>query len=145
MTAGTVDNLNKTHLGWQTMTENEIKAQKLSNEELREVAAGLNNFGDMLIMMGELAKLEKELSGLDKLLAKLFKPENRDLFQVMEGDPELWDKASTLMTKWKVLEGKAPLELSPDEQIEVGESFKGFSSLLIRVVESMVQEEPQSE
>ncbi|HUV80565.1 MAG TPA: hypothetical protein VMW40_07085, partial [Candidatus Bathyarchaeia archaeon] len=119
------------------MTDTEIKNQKLSNEELKELATGLENFGDMLIMMGTLATLEKELIGLDILMKKLFKPENRDLFQIMEGNQELWDKASALLAKWKVLEDKDPAKLSPDEQIEVGESFKGFSSVLSQVVEGM--------
>jgi len=127
------------------MTDTEIKNQKLSNEELKELATGLENFGDMLIMMGTLATLEKELIGLDILMKKLFKPENRDLFQIMEGNQELWDKASALLAKWKVLEDKDPAKLSPDEQIEVGESFKGFSSVLSQVVEGMVQGVTKSE
>ncbi|MBK5190447.1 MAG: hypothetical protein JJE19_03000 [Methanosarcinales archaeon] len=127
------------------MTDTEINNQKLSNEELKELATGLENFGDMLIMMGTLATLEKELIGLDKLMKKLFKPENRDLFQIMEGDQELWDKASALLAKWKVLEDKDPAKLSPDEQIEVGESFKGFSSVLSQVVEGMMQGVTKSE
>ena len=127
------------------MTDTEINNQKLSNEELKELATGLENFGDMLIMMGTLATLEKELIGLDKLMKKLFKPENRDLFQIMEGDQELWDKASALLAKWKVLEDTDPAKLSPDEQIEVGESFKGFSSVLSQVVEGMMQGVTKSE
>lgn len=127
------------------MTDTEINDQKLSNEELKELATGLENFGDMLIMMGTLATLGKELIGLDKLMKKLFKPDNRDLFQIMEGDQELWDKASALLAKWKVLEDKDPAKLSPDEQIEVGESFKGFSSVLSQVVEGMVQGVTKSE
>ena len=127
------------------MADTETKTRKLSTEELSELTTGLSNFGDMLVMMGKLAKLEKELSGLDELMKRLFQPDNRDLFMVMEANPELMDKASALMTKWKLLEDKAPSKLSPDEQIEVGESFKGFASLLTQVLESMVQEETRSE
>ena len=122
------------------MADTEIKNRKLSTEELSELTAGLSNFGDMLVMMGKLAKLEKELSGLDELMKRLFQPDNRDFFMVLEANPELMDKTAALMTKWKLLEDKDPSKLSPDEQIEVGESFKGFANVLTQVVESMVQE-----
>jgi hypothetical protein len=127
------------------MTATEITDRKLSTEELRELTTGLHNFGDMLVMMGKLAKLEKELSGLDELMKRLFQPGNRDLFMVMEANPELMDKASALMMTWKLLEDKDPSKLLPDEQIEVGESFNGFANLLTQVLEGLVQEETQSE
>jgi hypothetical protein len=127
------------------MTATEITDRKLSTEELRELTTGLHNFGDMLVMMGKLAKLEKELSGLDELMKRLFQPGNRDLFMVMEANPELMDKASALMMTWKLLEDKDPSKLLPDEQIEVGESFNGFANLLTQVLEGIVQEETQSE
>jgi len=127
------------------MADTEIKNRKLSNKELNEVATGLNSFGDMLIMMGKLAKLEKDLSGLDELMKRLFQPANRDLFMVMDANQELMDKASALMTKWKVLEDKDPTKLSPDEQIEVGESFKGFSSVLNQIISSVAEEKTPSE
>jgi hypothetical protein len=127
------------------MTATEITDRKLSTEELRELTTGLHNFGDMLVMMGKLAKLEKELSGLDELMKRLFQPGNRDLFMVMEANPELMDKASALMMTWNLLEDKDPSKLLPDEQIEVGESFNGFANLLTQVLEGLVQEETQSE
>ncbi len=127
------------------MTATEIADRKLSTEELRELTTGLHNFGDMLVMMGKLAKLEKELSGLDELMKRLFQPGNRDLFMVMEANPELMDKASALMMTWNLLEDKDPSKLLPDEQIEVGESFNGFANLLTQVLEGIVQEETQSE
>ena len=127
------------------MADTEIKDRKLSNDELKEVAIGLNSFGDMLIMMGTLAKLEKDVSGLDELMKRLFQPANRDLFIAMEGNPELMDKALALMMKWKVLEAKDPVQLSPDEQIEVGESFKGFASVLDQIMSGVAEEKSPSE
>ncbi|HUV02450.1 MAG TPA: hypothetical protein VMW67_03235 [Desulfobacteria bacterium] len=127
------------------MADTEIKDRKLSTEELSELTTGLSNFGDMLVMMGKLAKLEKDLSGLDVLMKRLFQPANRDFFMVMEANPELMDKASALMMKWKVLEDKDPSGLSPDEQIEVGESFKGFSSVLNQIISSVAEEKTPSE
>jgi len=126
------------------MTDTEIKNQKLSNEELKELATGLENFGDMLIMMGTLAKLEKELIGLDILMKKLFKPDNRDLFLIIGANPELMGKVTDIMTKWKLIEEKSPLELTPEEKIEVGKSFKEFSSLLTGIVGGTAQAETQS-
>lgn len=127
------------------MTDTEIKNRKLSTEELSELTAGLSNFGDMLVMMGTLATLEKDLSGLDELMKRLFQPDNRDFFMVMEANPELMDKASALMMKWKVLEDKDPAELSPDEQIKVGKSFKGFSSVLNQIISGVAEEKTPSE
>ena len=127
------------------MADTEINGRKLSTKELSELTTGLHNFGDMLIMMGKLAKLEQELSGLDELMKRLFQADNRDLFMVMEANPELMDQASALMTKWKLLEDKDPSKLSPDEQIEVGESFKGFASVLNQVIRSVAEEKTPSE
>jgi len=127
------------------MTDTEIKNQKLSNEELKELATGLEHFGDMLIMMGTLATLEKELIGLDILMKKLFKPENLDLFQIIGANPELMGKVTDIMTKWKLIEEKSPLELTPEEKIEVGKSFKEFSSLLTEIVGGALREETRSE
>lgn len=127
------------------MANTEIKDRKLSNKELSELTTGLLNFGDMLIMMGKLTKLEKELSGLDELMKRLFQSDNRDLFTVMEANPELMDQASALMTKWKLLEDKDPAKLSPDEQIEVGESFKGFANVLNQIISSVAEEKTLSE
>ncbi|MHC1600677.1 MAG: hypothetical protein ACXQS5_07700 [Candidatus Methanospirareceae archaeon] len=127
------------------MTDTEIKNQKLSNEELKELATGLENFGDMLIMMGTLAKLEEKLTSLEELMEKLFHADNRDLFLAMETNPELMAKATEIITKWRPLAGKDPMELLPDEQIEVGTSFKEFSSLLTEVIGGTAQDEAQSE
>jgi hypothetical protein len=122
-----------------------IKEQELSNDELKEIASGLNSFGDMLIMMGKLAKIEKELTGLDKLMNRLFQADNRELFLAMGSKPELMDKAVGLVKKWEILAEKDPLELLPDEQIEVGTSFKEFSSLLTEIIGGTMQDEAQSE
>jgi hypothetical protein len=121
-----------------------IKEQELSNDELKEIASGLNTFGDMLIMMGKLAKIEKELTGLDKLMNRLFQADNRELFLAMGSKPELMDKAVGLVKKWEILAEKDPLELLPDEQIEVGTSFKEFSSLLTEIIGGTAQAETQS-
>jgi hypothetical protein len=121
-----------------------IKEQELSNDELKEIASGLNSFGDMLIMMGKLAKIEKELTGLDKLMNRLFQADNRELFLAMGSKPELMDKAVGLVKKWEILAEKDPLELLPDEQIEVGTSFKEFSSLLTEIIGGTAQAETQS-
>jgi len=120
------------------------EGQGLSDDELRELASGLSDFGDVLIMMGTLAKLEKELIGLDILMKKLFKPDNRDLFLIIGANPELMGKVTDIMTKWKLIEEKSPLELTPEEKIEVGRSFKEFSSLLTGIVGGTAQAETQS-
>ena len=117
----------------------------LSKAELRELIFGLDSFGEMLIMMGEIAKLEKAVSHLNTLMDKLFQAENRALICVMETNPELMDKAEDLALKWEALAGKDPTDLLPDEQIELGTSFKDFSQLLTDVVGRLLQEEMPSE
>jgi hypothetical protein len=94
--------------------------------------------------MGKLAKLEGKRTSLEELMEKLFHADNRDLFLAMETNPELMDKATGIMAKWRPLAGKDPMELPPDEQIEVGTNFKEFSSLLTLVVSGTAQAETQS-
>jgi hypothetical protein len=116
---------------------------KLSKEELRKIAYGLNNFGDMLVMLGEIEKREKEMRNLDKLMRKLFRADNREVISALENNPELIDKAAALAEKWEALSSimeNDPLELSPDERIEAGKSLKEFSTLLKEIAESMEEE-----
>jgi hypothetical protein len=120
------------------------KGQRLSDDELRELASGLSDFGDVLITMGKSAKLDEKLTTFEALMEKLFHADNRDLFLAMETNPELMGKATGIMAKWRPLAGKDPMELPPDEQIEVGTSFKEFSSLLTLVVSGTAQAETQS-
>lgn len=116
---------------------------ELSNDELSKIAYGLNNFGDMLVMLGEIEKREKEVSKLDKLMEKFFRADNREVISAIEKNPELIDKAAALAEKWEALSSimeNDPLELSPDERIEAGKSLKEFSSLLKEIVEGMEEE-----
>ena len=116
---------------------------ELSNDELSKIAYGLNNFGDMLVMLGEIEKREKEVSKLDKLMGKFFRADNRAVISAIENNPELIDKAASLAEKWEALSSimeNDPLELSPDERIEAGKSLKEFSSLLKEIVEGMEEE-----
>jgi hypothetical protein len=116
---------------------------KLSKEELKKIAYGLNNFGDMLVMLGEIEKREKEMRNLDKLMRKLFRADNREVISALENNPELIDKAAALAEKWEALSSimeNDPLELSPDERIEAGKSLKEFSTLLKEIAESMEEE-----
>ncbi|MCK4475527.1 MAG: hypothetical protein KAU16_02265 [Methanophagales archaeon] len=116
---------------------------ELSNDELSKIAYGLNNFGDMLVMLGEIEKREKEVSKLDKLMEKFFRADNREVISAIENNPELIDKAAALAEKWEALSSimeNDPLELSPDERIEAGKSLKEFSSLLKEIVEGMEEE-----
>ena len=115
---------------------------KLSKEDLRKIANGLNKFGDMLIMMGEVVRIEKEVSQLDKLMRKLFRAETpNELFSAIENDPALFDKVVSLLTRMEVISQimgeKDIFEMQPDEQIEAGKTLKEFSGLLNEIVEGM--------
>lgn len=46
---------------------------KLTKAELYETSSGLDGIGDILVMMGELEKREKEMKNIDKLMRKLFR------------------------------------------------------------------------
>ncbi len=127
------------------MVANVNGEEALSKSELLELTSGLDSFGEMLIMMGKIAKLEKAVSHLDTLMNKLFQAENRALIFAMETNPELMDKAEDLALKWEALAGKDPMDLLPDEQIELGTSFKDFSRLFIEVVDRLLQDETPPE
>ncbi|MGB3457893.1 MAG: hypothetical protein WBB08_01065 [Halobacteriota archaeon] len=113
---------------------------KLTKAELYETSSGLNGIGDILVMMGELEKREKEMKNIDKLMRKLFRADDRGLISVIENNPELIDKAAALAQKWEMLSStmeKDPYDMEPDEQIEAGESLKEFSNLLKEIAEGM--------
>ena len=46
---------------------------KLTKAELYETSSGLDGIGDILVMMGELVKREKEMKNIDKLMRKPFR------------------------------------------------------------------------
>lgn len=113
---------------------------KLTKAELYEISSGLDGIGDLLVMTGELAKREKEMKNIDKLMRKLFRADDRGLISVIENNPELIDKANALAQKWGMLTSameKDPDDMEPEEQIEAGESLKDFSSLLKEIAEGM--------
>jgi 5'-deoxynucleotidase YfbR-like HD superfamily hydrolase len=123
---------------------------KLSQAELSKIAYGWDKFGDMLMMMGEIVKIEKEVSQLDKLMRKLFRAETpNELFSVIENDPVLFERVVSLLTKMEVISQimgeKDIFEMSADEQIEAGRSLKEISGLLTEIVEGMEQDERLSE
>jgi hypothetical protein len=116
---------------------------KLTKAELSEISSGLNNIGDLLVMMGEIEKREKEMKNIDKLMRKLFRADDRGLISVIENNPELMYKAAALAQKWEAITSameKDPYDMEPDEQIEAGESLKDFSSLLKEIAEGMEED-----
>ncbi len=122
------------------MKDRRRRKPKLSKDEFGKIAHGLNSFGDMLVMLGEIEKREKELSKLDRLMRKLFRADNREVISAIENNPELIDKAAALAKKWEALSAiieEDPLEMSPDERIEAGKSLKELSTLLNGIAESM--------
>lgn len=54
---------------------------KLSKKDLKEIAYGLDKFGDMLVMMGEIVKMVKEVGDFDRQWRKLFFADPLSCFQ----------------------------------------------------------------
>lgn len=116
---------------------------KLSKAELYEISSGLDDIGDILVMMGEIEKRENEIKNIDKLMRKLFRADDRGLISVIEKSPDLMDKAAALAQKWAMLSSameKDPYDMEPDEQIEAGKSLKEFSNLLKEIAEGMYKD-----
>jgi 5'-deoxynucleotidase YfbR-like HD superfamily hydrolase len=116
---------------------------ELSKEELMKVAYGLSKFGDMLVMMGEIVEMDKELRKSEKLMKKLFRTDIEGLFSAIEADSALSAKIASFVTKLAMLSSimeKDFFEMSPDEQIEAGKGLKEFSSLLKEIAESMEED-----
>ncbi|MBC8520658.1 MAG: hypothetical protein H8D26_01505 [Methanomicrobia archaeon] len=127
----------------EAMRDRRRRKPKISKEELMKVAHGLNKFGDMLVMMGEMEEIDKELRKLEKVMRKLFRADPHDVFSGTEDDSELSAKMVSFMTKLLELTPimeKDPFEMSPDEQIEAGKGLKEFSSLLKEIAESMEED-----
>ncbi len=116
---------------------------ELSKEELMKLAYGLSKFGDMLVMMGEIVEMDKELRKSEKLMRKLFRTDIEGLFLAVEADSELSAKIASFVTKLAMLSSimeKDLFEMSPDDQIEAGKGLKEFSSLLKEIAESMEED-----
>lgn len=116
---------------------------KPSEEDLRELAYGLNKIGDMYVMMGE---IEKEVGDLEKLMRKLARSNPLEIFSAIDADPELLAKvesfATILMELAPIME-KDSSDMSPDEKIEAGKGLKEMSSLFMEVAESIEKREGQ--
>jgi len=116
------------------------RKSKLSRADLSGIAYGLGKFGDMLVMMGEITKIERE-GKLDKLWRKFSRSNPGELLSEIANDPDLSAKVAFFAMKleevFSMIEEKDPFEMSSNEQIEAGKIFKELSSLLNEIVEGM--------
>ena len=127
---------------------NRKRRPKISKDELREIAQGLNTFGDMLVMMGEIEKREKELRRVDRLMRKFFRADDHEFFLALQDDPDLLANAADLASKWAMLSetlDKDPYDMSPDDRIEAGESYKELSHFFSEIAEHIRDDETSTD
>jgi len=116
------------------------RKSKLSRAAWCGIEHGMGKFGDMLVMMGEITKIERE-GKLDKLWRKFSRSNPGELLSEIANDPDLSAKVAFFAMKleevFSMIEEKDPFEMSSNEQIEAGKIFKELSSLLNEIVEGM--------
>ncbi|MFV9676138.1 MAG: hypothetical protein ACNYVW_00545 [Methanosarcinales archaeon] len=113
------------------------KKPKLSKYDLERVAYGLDKFGDLYVTMGE---LEGEVGDLGNFMRKVERSDPLEMLLAIDADPELSDKADSLLEGFLNLSSLLEIDLSemePGEKIEVGGRLKELADLFMAVAERM--------
>jgi len=117
------------------------KKPKLSKYDLERVAYGLDKFGDLYVTMGE---LEGEVGDLGSFMRKVERSDPLEMLLAIDADPELSDKADSLLEGFLDLSSLMEMDLSemaPREKIEVGGRLKELADLFMAVAERMEDRE----
>ncbi|KAF5432672.1 hypothetical protein C5S39_03065 [Candidatus Methanophagaceae archaeon] len=117
------------------------KKPKLSKYDLERVAYGLDKFGDLYVTMGE---LEGEVGDLGSFMRKVERSDPLEMLIAIDADPELSDKADSLLEGFLDLSSLMEMDLSemaPGEKIEVGGRLKELADLFMAVAERMEDRE----
>ena len=113
------------------------KKPKLSKYDLERLTYGLDKFGDLYVTMGE---LEGEVGDLGNFMRKFERSDPLEMLLAIDADPELSDKADSLLEGFLDLSSLMEMDLSemePGEKIEVGGRLKELSDLFMAVAERM--------
>ena len=113
------------------------KKPKLSKYDLERVAYGLDKFGDLYVTMGE---LEGEVGDLGNFMRKVERSDPLEMLLAIDADPELSDKADSLLEGFLNLSSLMEMDMSemePGEKIEVGGRLKELADLFMAVAERM--------
>jgi len=113
------------------------KKPKLSKYDLERVAYGLDKFGDLYMTMGE---LEGEVGDLGSFMRKVERSDPLEMLIAIDADPELSDKADSLLEGFLDLSSLMEMDLSemaPGEKIEVGGRLKELADLFMAIAERM--------
>ncbi len=90
-------------------------------------------------MMGELEKLGQEAGDFFKLLRKLRRLEPREFLSMINNNPSVIDRLTAFYEGFAIFaeetSNKPLVELSPDEQIELGRRCKDFSLLVTELTD----------
>ena len=118
-----------------------IRKPKLSKEDLMNLAFGLNKFGDMYVMMGE---IEEEVGDFGNLMRKLERSDPAEILLAIDADPALSAKTMSFIMGFNQLSSLMEKDLSempPEEKIELGEGLKELADLFTEIVESIEERE----
>ncbi len=118
-----------------------IRKPKLSKEDLMNLAFGLNKFGDMYMMMGE---IEEEVGDFGNLMRKLERSDSAEILLAIDADPALSAKTMSFMMGLDQLSLRMEKDLykmPPEEKIELGEGLKELADLFTEIVESIAERE----
>ena len=118
-----------------------IRKPKLSKEDLGNLAFGLNKFGDMYVMMGE---IEEEVGDFGNIMRKLERSDPVEILLAIDADPALTAKTMSFIMGFDQLSSLMEKDLSempPGEKIELGEGLKELADLFAEIVESIEEKE----
>lgn len=105
---------------------------EFSKEELEKFVSILENYGNILVAIGEIERKRGTLQMPD-LLAKI---EWSRIAAELEKDPEFSAKVGTLLLKFLVISSKLKRisELPADDKIEVGNGLKEISAVMKEIL-----------
>ena len=118
-----------------------IRKPKLSKEDLSNLAFGLNKFGDMYLMIGE---IEEEVGDFGNLMRKLERSDPVEILLAIDADPELTAKTMSFIMGFDQFSSQMEKDLSempPEEKIELGEGLKELADLFAEIAESIKERE----
>ena len=117
------------------------RTSTVSTADFLELAYRLDKWGDIFIKMGEIEQLEREAGDFARLMRKLLRLGPLEFFAVVQNNPDLLVRLRAFYATFENFaeetSDKTFMDLSADEQIELGRSCKDFSRLVTAVADGM--------
>ena len=117
------------------------RTSTVSTTDFLELAYGLDKWGEIFIKMGEVEQLQREAGDFAKLLRKLDRVGPREFLAMINGNPSLMVRLNAFYERFGAFaeetSTKSLVDLSAEEQIELGRNCKELSQLITELADSV--------